>query len=134
MVATASARNGIKSKNNKLTGIETASSRQVRDSSLPRLAARGFTERSPKVLSALLDALAAEAAWGNTHRDEAAAMVRAANGLSLSVIQAVQTYAFVTSEYPFILSLENHCSIEQQKVCCSRPNLVSSSAKSDING
>lgn len=32
------------------------------------------------------------------------------------VIQAINDYAFVVSEYPVILSFENHCSVEQQKV------------------
>uniref|UniRef100_A0A8C5DPJ5 Phosphoinositide phospholipase C n=1 Tax=Gouania willdenowi TaxID=441366 RepID=A0A8C5DPJ5_GOUWI len=32
------------------------------------------------------------------------------------VIQAIKDYAFKTSEYPVILSLENHCTLEQQKL------------------
>ncbi|KAK1807005.1 hypothetical protein P4O66_004836, partial [Electrophorus voltai] len=32
------------------------------------------------------------------------------------VIKAIRDYAFRTSEYPVILSLENHCCVEQQKV------------------
>lgn len=32
------------------------------------------------------------------------------------VIKAIKEYAFKTSDYPVILSLENHCTLEQQKV------------------
>ncbi|CAJ1082103.1 -phosphatidylinositol 4%2C5-bisphosphate phosphodiesterase delta-1a isoform X1 [Xyrichtys novacula] len=32
------------------------------------------------------------------------------------VIKAIKDYAFKTSEYPVILSLENHCTVEQQKL------------------
>ncbi|TKS87708.1 1-phosphatidylinositol 4,5-bisphosphate phosphodiesterase delta-1 [Collichthys lucidus] len=32
------------------------------------------------------------------------------------VIKAIKDYAFKTSEYPVILSLENHCTVDQQKV------------------
>ncbi|XP_058511787.1 1-phosphatidylinositol 4,5-bisphosphate phosphodiesterase zeta-1 isoform X2 [Ochotona princeps] len=33
-----------------------------------------------------------------------------------TVIQSIQKYAFVTSDYPVVLSLENHCSPHQQEV------------------
>ncbi|XP_066217223.1 1-phosphatidylinositol 4,5-bisphosphate phosphodiesterase zeta-1 [Saccopteryx leptura] len=33
-----------------------------------------------------------------------------------TVIQAIHKYAFITSEYPVVLSLENHCSPSQQEV------------------
>ncbi|XP_025735630.1 1-phosphatidylinositol 4,5-bisphosphate phosphodiesterase zeta-1 isoform X1 [Callorhinus ursinus] len=33
-----------------------------------------------------------------------------------TVIQSIQKYAFITSDYPVVLSLENHCSPSQQEV------------------
>jgi hypothetical protein len=32
------------------------------------------------------------------------------------VIRAIAEYGFVTSPYPVVLSIENHCCLEQQKV------------------
>lgn len=31
------------------------------------------------------------------------------------VLKTIQKYAFKVSQYPLILSMENHCSVEQQK-------------------
>ena len=34
----------------------------------------------------------------------------------LDVVKAIRDHAFVTSEYPVILSIEDHCDISQQRV------------------
>ncbi|XP_072297137.1 1-phosphatidylinositol 4,5-bisphosphate phosphodiesterase delta-1-like isoform X1 [Eucyclogobius newberryi] len=44
------------------------------------------------------------------------------------VIKAIGQYAFKTSEYPVILSLENHCSIEQQQVMAHHMSSILGSA------
>ncbi|ODM92959.1 1-phosphatidylinositol 4,5-bisphosphate phosphodiesterase gamma-1 [Orchesella cincta] len=38
----------------------------------------------------------------------------------LDVIKAIRDHAFVTSEYPVILSIENHCSVKQQKIMAKK--------------
>ncbi|XP_045907106.1 1-phosphatidylinositol 4,5-bisphosphate phosphodiesterase delta-1-like isoform X1 [Micropterus dolomieu] len=43
-------------------------------------------------------------------------------------IQAIKEYAFKMSDYPVILSLENHCSVEQQKVMAHHLSSILSSA------
>ncbi|XP_056148879.1 1-phosphatidylinositol 4,5-bisphosphate phosphodiesterase delta-1b [Lampris incognitus] len=43
-------------------------------------------------------------------------------------IKAIKEYAFKTSDYPVILSLENHCSIEQQKVMAYHMSSILGSA------
>uniref|UniRef100_A0A672I527 Phosphoinositide phospholipase C n=1 Tax=Salarias fasciatus TaxID=181472 RepID=A0A672I527_SALFA len=43
-------------------------------------------------------------------------------------IQAIKEYAFKTSDYPVILSLENHCSVEQQTVMAHHMNSILGSA------
>uniref|UniRef100_A0AAY4D683 Phosphoinositide phospholipase C n=1 Tax=Denticeps clupeoides TaxID=299321 RepID=A0AAY4D683_9TELE len=40
------------------------------------------------------------------------------------VVIAVGNYAFKVSEYPIILSIENHCSVEQQKVMAQHLNQI----------
>jgi hypothetical protein len=35
----------------------------------------------------------------------------------IDVLIAVRDHAFATSECPVIISIENHCSMEQQAVC-----------------
>ncbi|KAJ8337237.1 hypothetical protein SKAU_G00384570 [Synaphobranchus kaupii] len=44
------------------------------------------------------------------------------------VIKALKEYAFKTSEYPVIISLENHCSVEQQKVMAEHMTSILGSA------
>ncbi|XP_033838586.1 1-phosphatidylinositol 4,5-bisphosphate phosphodiesterase delta-1-like isoform X1 [Periophthalmus magnuspinnatus] len=44
------------------------------------------------------------------------------------VIKAIKQYAFKTSEYPVILSLENHCSVEQQQVMAYHMSSILGSA------
>ncbi|XP_077412514.1 1-phosphatidylinositol 4,5-bisphosphate phosphodiesterase delta-1b isoform X2 [Vanacampus margaritifer] len=43
-------------------------------------------------------------------------------------IKAIKEYAFKTSEYPVILSLENHCSVEQQEVMARHTSSILGSA------
>lgn len=43
-------------------------------------------------------------------------------------IQAIKEYAFKMSDYPVILSLENHCSVEQQKVMAHHLSSILGSA------
>ncbi|CAL8091039.1 unnamed protein product [Orchesella dallaii] len=38
----------------------------------------------------------------------------------LDVIKTIRDHAFVTSEYPVILSIENHCSVKQQKIMAKK--------------
>ncbi|XP_056155266.1 1-phosphatidylinositol 4,5-bisphosphate phosphodiesterase delta-1a isoform X1 [Lampris incognitus] len=44
------------------------------------------------------------------------------------VIKAIKDYAFKTTEYPVILSLENHCSMEQQKMMAQHLSSILGSA------
>ncbi|CAB1341245.1 unnamed protein product [Coregonus sp. 'balchen'] len=44
------------------------------------------------------------------------------------VIKAIKEYAFKTSEYPVILSLENHCTLEQQKLMAQHMRSILGSA------
>ncbi|XP_075876744.1 1-phosphatidylinositol 4,5-bisphosphate phosphodiesterase delta-1-like isoform X2 [Nelusetta ayraudi] len=44
------------------------------------------------------------------------------------VIAAIKEYAFKTSDYPVILSLENHCSVEQQKTMAHHMSSILGSA------
>uniref|UniRef100_A0A6Q2XH23 Phosphoinositide phospholipase C n=1 Tax=Esox lucius TaxID=8010 RepID=A0A6Q2XH23_ESOLU len=44
------------------------------------------------------------------------------------VIKAIREYAFKTSEYPVILSLENHCTLDQQKLMAQHMRTILGSA------
>ncbi|CAJ1071592.1 -phosphatidylinositol 4%2C5-bisphosphate phosphodiesterase delta-1-like isoform X4 [Xyrichtys novacula] len=44
------------------------------------------------------------------------------------VIKVIKEYAFKTSDYPVILSLENHCSVEQQEVMAKHMSTILGSA------
>lgn len=50
------------------------------------MAARTFAEGSPRVLAALLDALAGEAVWANAHHAEAGQIIQAATGLPGDIV------------------------------------------------
>jgi sulfonate transport system substrate-binding protein len=50
------------------------------------LASRRLTETAPKVLRALLDALRAEAAWGEAHTADLVALIAKSNGLPADVV------------------------------------------------
>ena len=50
------------------------------------IASRGFAERSPAVLNSLLDALAAEAVFGDHHAPESVAAIKAATGLPSDIV------------------------------------------------
>ena len=40
------------------------------------------------------------------------------------VIETIKQYAFEASEYPLILSIENHCSLEQQDIMADYMNSI----------
>ncbi|XP_068197191.1 1-phosphatidylinositol 4,5-bisphosphate phosphodiesterase delta-1-like isoform X2 [Antennarius striatus] len=50
------------------------------------------------------------------------------NILFRDAIQAIKDFAFKTSEYPVILSLENHCSVKQQEVMARHMSSILGSA------
>lgn len=52
------------------------------------IASKTFAEGRPAVLEALLDALRAEAAWGEAHEGEVAAVVNKATGLPIDIVTA----------------------------------------------
>jgi len=62
------------------------------------IASQSFAASSPTVLNSLLDALAAEAAWGNAHQTAAAATIQAATGLPSDIVAiALQRGPFVVA-------------------------------------
>jgi sulfonate transport system substrate-binding protein len=50
------------------------------------IASRPFAERAPRVLAALLDSLALDAAWGNAHQGDCGALIQAATGLPANIV------------------------------------------------
>ena len=62
--------------------------RAVTPSSSFFIASRAFAEASPKPLAAMLDALAGEAVWANTHQNEAASLIQASTGLPAPIVAA----------------------------------------------
>jgi sulfonate transport system substrate-binding protein len=50
------------------------------------IASKAFAERAPHVLAALLDALAQDAAWGDAHPRDCAAIIQGATGLPASIV------------------------------------------------
>lgn len=54
------------------------------------VASRRFAEERPEALRALLDALAAQAAWGNAHRDAYGDLFAKATGLPPAIAQTMQ--------------------------------------------
>ena len=65
--------------------------RRVAPTSNFYIASQSFAERAPAILSGLLDALTAEAAWANAHGTEASAAIQAATGLPRAIVDVSLT-------------------------------------------